>query len=142
MVSSAEQRDDGRAVLLAEGSFRPGELALTASDAAPLVAGQHTESWQFTLPESAGSSWQLHYLPQQKNTKVYLRAADGSWRCADTTEDGSYLVFTALPGEDTLAAVVQPEVPLPALAVGIAAVVLLLVAAGLARRRRKARSGQ
>lgn len=142
VVSSAEQRDDGRAVLLAEGSFRPGELALTASDAAPLVAGQHTESWQFTLPESAGSSWQLHYLPQQKNTKVYLRAADGSWRCADTTEDGSYLVFTALPGEDTLAAVVQPEVPLPALAVGIAAVVLLLVAAGLARRRRKARSGQ
>lgn len=138
VVSGTEQRADGRPILLAEGSFGTGDLTMTASDAAPLVPGQHTESWQFTLPETAGSSWQLHYLPQQKNTAVYLKNADGSWRRADTTADGSYLVFTVQPGEDTLAAVVQPRIPLPLAIGGIGAAVVLLAAAALLRRRRKA----
>ena len=138
VVSGTEQRADGRPILLAEGSFGTGDLTMTASDEAPLVPGQHTESWQFTLPETAGSSWQLHYLPQQKNTAVYLKNADGSWRRADTTADGSYLVFTVQPGEDTLAAVVQPRIPLPLAIGGIGAAVVLLAAAALLRRRRKA----
>lgn len=140
VVSGTEQREDGRPILLAEGSFGTGELTMTASDAAPLVPGQHTESWQFTLPETADSSWQMHYLPQKKNTTVYLKNADGSWRRADTTADGSYLVFTVQPGEGPLAAVVQPRIPLP-LALGcVGAAVVLLAAAILIHRRRKARS--
>ena len=140
VVSGTELREDGRPILLAEGSFGNGDLTMTASDAAPLVPGQHTESWQFTLPETAGSSWQMHYLPQKKNTTVYLKSADGSWRRADTTADGSYLVFTVQPGEDTLAAVVQPRIPLPLTVGGIGAAVVLLAAAILIHRRRKARS--
>lgn len=46
---------------------------------------------------------------------VYLRDADGSWRKVDTTEDGSYLVFTAMTDETTLAAVEKPGIPLPIL---------------------------
>lgn len=137
VVASAEQREDGRAVLLAEGSFGDGTLTLTASDAAPAVAGQHTESWQFALPEGGDGAVQLHYLPQKNNTRVYLRGADGSWRRADTTEDGSYLVFTLQPGEDTLAAVAQPQMPLPLAVGGMAAALVLLAAAGLTLRRRK-----
>lgn len=137
VVASAEQREDGRAVLLAEGSFGEGTLTLTASDAAPAVPGQHTESWQFTLPEGGDGAVQLHYLPQKNNTRVYLRGADGSWRRADTTEDGSYLVFTLQPGENTLAAVAQPQLPLPLAVGGIAAALVLLAAAGLTLRRRK-----
>lgn len=137
VVAGSELREDGRPVLLAEGSFGNGELTMIASDAAPLVPGQHAESWQFALPENGGDSWQMHYLPTKKNTAVYLRSADGSWRRAETTEDGSYLVFTALPGEDTMAAVVQPELPVPLLAGGIAAALLLLVAAAVIRRRHK-----
>ena len=76
--------------------------------------------------------------PQQKNTAVYLKNADGSWRRADTTADGSYLVFTVQPGEDTLAAVMQPRIPLPLAIGGIGAAVVLLAAAALLRRRRKA----
>lgn len=137
VVAGSELREDGRPVLLAEGSFGNGTLTMTASDAAPLATGRHTESWQFTLPENAGTSWQMHYLPTGKNTAVYLRGADGSWRRAQTTEDGSYLVFTVQQGEDTLAAVEQPELPVAALAAGVAAALLLLIVAGLARRRRK-----
>ena len=137
MVAGSELREDGRPVLLAEGSFGNGELTMIASDAAPLVPGQHAESWQFALPENGGDSWQMHYLPTKKNTAVYLRSADGSWRRAETTEDGSYLVFTALPGEDTMAAVVQPELPVSLLAGGIAVALLLLVAAAVIRRRHK-----
>lgn len=137
VVAGSELREDGRPILLAEGSFGSGDLTMNASDAAPLATGKHTESWQFTLPESAGESWQMHYLPAGKNTAVYLRTADGSWRRADTTEDGSYLVFTVQPGEDTLAAVEQPELPVPLLAGGIAAALLLLAVAALVRRKHK-----
>lgn len=136
VVSGTELREDGRPILLAEGSFGTGDLTMTASDAAPLAAGQHTESWQFTLPETAGSSWQMHYLPRKKNTAVYLKNTDGSWRRADTTADGSYLVFTVLPGEDTLAAVVQPRIPLPLAMGGVGAAVVLLAAVCLLRRRK------
>lgn len=138
VVAGTELRDDGRPILLAEGSFGTGDLTMAASTDAPLAAGQHTESWQFTLPENDGSAWQMHYLPQKKNTAVYLKNADGSWRRADTVEDGSYLVFTVQPGEDTLAAVVQPRVPLPLAVGGVGAAVVLLAAVGLLRRRRKA----
>ena len=55
-----------------------------------------------------------------------------------TYPDGSYLVFTVQPGEDTLAAVVQPRIPLPLAIGGIGAAVVLLAAAALLRRRRKA----
>ncbi len=138
VVAGTELRDDGRPILLAEGSFVTGDLTMTASTDAPLAAGQHTESWQFTLSENDGSAWQMHYLPQKKNTVVYLKNADGSWRRPNTTEDGSYLVFTVQPGEDTLAAVVQPRVPLPLAMGGVGAAVVLLAAVGLLRRRRKA----
>lgn len=138
VVAGTELRDDGRPILLAEGSFGTGDLTMTASTDAPLAAGQHTESWQFALPENDGSAWQMHYLPQKKNTVIYLKNADGSWRRADTVEDGSYLVFTVQPGEDTLAAVVQPRVPLPLAMGGVGAAVVLLAAVGLLRRRRKA----
>lgn len=134
VISSAEQRDDGRAILLAEGSFGDGTLTLAACEDTP--APGTTESWQFTLPDGASANVQLHYLPTDPDTDLYLRAADGTWRKADTTTDGSYLVCALQPGDDALAAVPQHKIPLPLLAGGCAALVILL-AAGLIARKRK-----
>ena len=140
VIESAEQRD-GRAVLLAEGSFGEGTLSLTRSDAAP-SALPVTESWQFALPSGATEEVRLHYLPADANTDIYLRGADGSWRKADVTEDGSYLVFAIRDGEDTLAAVARPSLPLPLLVGGAVAALLLLVLAIRAGRRRRRRRAQ
>ena len=140
VIESAEQRN-GRAVLLAEGSFGEGTLSLTQSDAAP-AALPVTESWQFALPSGATGEVHLHYLPADANTDIYLRDADGSWRKADVTGDGSYLVFAIRDGEDTLAAVARPTLPLSLLVGGGAAALLLLVLAIRAGRRRRHRHAE
>ena len=142
VIESSEQRD-GRSLLLAEGSFGDGSLTLTRSDASPLAAPA-AESWQFTLPAGTSGQILLYYLPADTPTDIYLRGADGSWRKADVTEDGSYLVFAVQDGEDTLAAVSRPALPLPLLiGVGIAALLLLVLAPrGRRRRHRRAAAAQ
>ncbi len=140
VIESTEQRN-GRAVLLAEGSFGEGTLSLTQSDAAP-AALTVTESWQFALPSGTAGEVRLHYLPADTNTDIYLRGADGSWRKADVTRDGSYLVFAIRDGEDTLAAVARPSLPLPLLVGGGAAALLLLVLVIRAGRRRRHRRAE
>lgn len=134
VIASAEQREDGRAILLAEGSFGDGTLTLTACEDTP--APGTAESWQFTLPDGASGNVQLHYLPTDSDTDLYLRGADGTWRKAETTTDGSYLVCTLQSGDDALAAVPQHKIPLPLLAGACAALVILLAAGLLARKRR------
>ncbi|WP_295340894.1 GLUG motif-containing protein [uncultured Subdoligranulum sp.] len=134
VIASAEQREDGRAILLAEGSFGDGTLTLTACEDTP--APDTAESWQFTLPDGASGNVQLHYLPTDPDTDLYLRGADGTWRKAETTTDGSYLVCTLQSGDDALAAVPQHKIPLPLLAGACAALVILLAAGLIARKRR------
>ena len=138
VIESADQRD-GKAILLAEGAFGEGALTLTPSSDGP-AALSPVESWQFTLPESSSGEIRLHYLPQASQTDLYLRGADGSWRKADVTQDGSYLVFSIRDGDDTLAAVSHRTLPLPLLIGGAVATLLLLafVLRGHRRRRRRA----
>lgn len=134
VIASADQREDGRAILLSEGSFGDGTLTLTACEDTP--APGTAESWQFTLPDDASGNVQLHYLPTDPDTDLYLRGADGTWRKAETTTDGSYLVCTLQSGDDALAAVPQHEIPLPLLA-GVCAALVILLAAGLLARKRR-----
>ena len=134
VIASAEQREDGRAILLAEGSFGDGTLTLTACEVTP--APGTAESWQFTLPDGDSGNVQLHYLPTDPDTDLYLRGADGTWRKAETTTDGSYLVCTLQSGDDALAAVPQHKIPLPLLAGACAALAILLAAGLIARKRR------
>lgn len=133
VIAGAEQREDGRAILLAEGCFDGGSMTLTACEDTP--APGTTESWQFTLPGETSGTVRLHYLPLQDHTDLYLRGADGSWRKADATDDGSYLVCTLQEGDTALAAVPRRSIPLPLLA-GAGVALLLLLGAGLWARRR------
>lgn len=139
VISGAEQREDGRAILLAEGCFDGDRLTMTACEDTP--APDTTESWQFALPNETSGSVKLHYLPLRASTDLYLRGADGSWRKADTTEDGSYLVCTLQAGDDAVAAVPRLTLPWPLLA-GAGAAVVVLLAVVLWCRRRQRRKGE
>lgn len=140
VIQSDARREDGRPVLLAEGSFPEGTLAaVPLEDTAPAGA---VDSWQFTLPqggEDAGVT--LHYLPGKTPVTVYLRGADGRWRKADTTAEGSYLVCPLQTGDDALAAVPVRSVPLPLVAAALAALCLVLALGWRARKRHTARTG-
>lgn len=133
VIQSDEQRD-GRPILLAEGSFAGETLTLTPQTDSP-VPGT-VESWQFTLPADASDQTRLRYLPVSPDTALYLRGADGSWRQADATADGSYLVFAVQPGDDAFAAVTEHPVPWAGVAAAAAAAVLAVLLAAARRRRR------
>lgn len=134
VVESADQRQEGRPVVLVDGSFGDGALTLTEGvDQAP--AGT-VDSWQFTLPDLMADGARLHYLPTRERVDLYLRDGEGNWRKAETTVDGSYLVCALQAGDNALAAVPQRTLPLPLLVLPGAALVLLAVLAVAARRRR------
>lgn len=134
VLESAEQREDGRAILLAEGTFAEGTLTMAALEEG--VPSGTAESWQFALPEETSGTVQLHYLPAQKEADLYLRGGDGSWRKAEITVDGSYLVCTLQPGDDALAEVPRQQIPLP-LVMGAGAAVALVLLVGLVTHRRR-----
>ena len=138
VVQSGDTRN-GLPILLAEGAFGTAEVTLTPSSESPGAVGTLLECWEITLPEDRSDSHVLHYLAPSDNTVVYLRDADGSWRKVDTTEDGSYLVFTAMMDETTLAAVEKPGIPLPILIGGAVAAVLLVILSILGHKHRKKR---
>ena len=138
VVQSGDTRN-GLPILLAEGAFGTAEVTLTPSSESPGAVGTLLECWEITLPEDHSDSHVLHYLAPSDNTVVYLRDADGSWRKVDTTEDGSYLVFTAMTDETTLAAVEKPGIPLPILIGGAVAAVLLVILSILGHKHRKKR---
>ena len=105
-VISDEQREDGRAILLAQGDF-PEEkpIFMKAEHQVPIVSEdrQVLETWQFSLPAD-GTGTTLHYaLPEdapRDRTAVLVRGADGTWREAETTREGTYLLFALEPGDD------------------------------------------
>lgn len=134
VLASAEQRADGRPILLVQGSFGEGTVDLTACDDTP--APGTTECWQFTLPGDTGAATELRYLPLEPHTDLYLRDSDGQWRKAPTTVDGSYLVCSLQPGDNAVAAVPRPTLPWPLLA-GAGAAVAVLLAVVLWRRRKQ-----
>lgn len=138
VVQSGDTRN-GLPILLAEGAFGTAEVTLTPSSESPGAVGTLLECWDITLPADRSDSHVLHYLAPSDNTVVYLRDADGSWRKVDTTEDGSYLVFTAMTDETTLAAVEKPGIPLPILIGGAVAAVLLVILSILGHKHRKKR---
>ena len=136
-VAQSSDTRNGLPILLAEGAFSTADVTLTQSGESPNAVGALQECWQISLPEDRADSHVLHYLAPSDNTEVYLRGADGSWRKADTTVDGSYLVFTAMTDETILAAVEKPGIPQPFLIGGAAAAVLLVLLLIIGRRHHK-----
>ena len=136
-IQSQLTRENGLPLMLAEGSF--AELAaITAQKAdtdAPLAQKERLlEAWVLTLPDGAETARFLLPGKQDGRVKLLLRSGDGSWHAAEFTQEGSYLVFPAEPGEMHLALALQPDKAFPWPAVGAAAAALALGAALLIRK--------
>ena len=129
--------------LLAQGQFSdntPIQLTQMTKGPAPGVHDKFLEGYAFTLP--TGTADTLRYLPEteQKNVRVMVKGADGSWREVSHTQDGSYLVFAIEDGDESFCLIgsMKKSVSwLPIIGAGGAAVVVLLVVILLAHHRRK-----
>lgn len=129
--------------LLAQGQFSdntPIQLTQMTKGPAPGVHDKFLEGYAFTLP--TGTADTLRYLPEtgQKNVRVMVKGADGSWREVSHTQDGSYLVFAIEDGDESFCLIgsMKKSVSwLPITSAGGAAVVALLVVILLVHHRRK-----
>ena len=129
--------------LLAQGQFSdntPIQLTQMAKGPAPGVHDKFLEGYAFTLP--TGTADTLRYLPEteQKNVRVMVKGADGSWREVSHTQDGSYLVFAIEDGDESfclIGSMKKSVSRLPIIGAGGAAMVVLLVVILLVHHRRK-----
>ena len=129
--------------LLAQGQFSdntPIQLTQMTKGPAPGVHDKFLEGYAFTLP--AGTADTLRYLPEteQKNVRVMVKGADGSWREVSHTQDGSYLVFAIEDGDESfclIGSMKKSVSRLPIIGAGGAAMVVLLVVILLVHHRRK-----
>ena len=129
--------------LLAQGQFSdntPIQLTQMTKGPAPGVHDKFLEGYAFTLP--TGTADTLRYLPEteQKNVRVMVKGADGSWREVSHSQDGSYLVFAIEDGDESfclIGSMKKSVSRLPIIGAGGAAVVALLVVILLVHHRRK-----
>ena len=129
--------------LLAQGHFSgdtPIQLTQMTKGPALGVHDKFLEGYAFTLP--TGTADTLRYLPEteQKNVRIMVKGADGSWREISHTQDGSYLVFAIEDGDQSFCLIgsMKKSVSwLPIIGAGGAAMVVLLVVILLVHHRRK-----
>ena len=129
--------------LLAQGQFSdntPIQLTQMTKGPAPGVHDKFLEGYAFTLP--TGTADTLRYLPEteQKNVRVMVKGADGSWREVSHTQDGSYLVFAIENGDESfclIGSMKKSVSRLPIIGAGGAAMIVLLVVILLVHHRRK-----
>ena len=137
-LASIYEREDGRPVFFAKGSFGDRDSLTVSVRDLPGELHNAVESWQLTIPDDGQESHTVRYLPLEvgKKYKVYAKQ-DGSWKQLSTETIGSYLAFD-LPGNTAELAVV-PGSSVPAwVIVTAAAAVVLAGGTVLIRRRKKA----
>lgn len=112
VIASAQTRDNGLPIALAEGTFTEDAAALVEkSSAQPQLAKKETliEAWTVRVPD--GTKTVRFLLPDGADAggmKLLIRDADGTWRDTAFTVDGSYLVF-CVTSVEALIALVQVQ---------------------------------
>lgn len=138
-------------MILVDGSFSPGaEVSHTSEDVTwtdekgnEYAASAYTVS--VSDPELKDIVYTVHFrLPDSgKKYDLWIRDESGSWSRADSTVDGSYLLFKCSDPQVTFSAVPRERslVVLIAAAGGAAAVILLLAVLIIKKRAKRKRRG-
>lgn len=146
-MRSEDERESGKAILLAEGTFCKEETIYLEAweDDAPVLQERHEllESWKIPALTNGTITRLRVASPDGVDAScvhVLLKCADGTWKTAETTVSGSYLVF---PVEETDAAFCLVRVPAPipwakyGAAAGGAVLVLLVLGVAIHKKHKK-----
>ena len=146
-VLASSQKAGSQPLVLAEGYFTSGQtLKLTDLSDAPQVEGaQLIAAMRAEVSGGDSVQRQLRYCVGKKEAgrcSVWLRSGQ-VWQRAESSADGSYLVFTMPEGETDFAVLrMPPDLRLPAACTGAAALLLLLMAVHRRRKKRAAKAAQ
>lgn len=146
-VLASSQKAGSQPLVLAEGYFTAGQtLKLTDLSDAPQVEGtQLIAAMRAEVSGGDAVQRQLRYCVGKKEASrcsVWLRSGQ-VWQRAESSADGSYLVFTMPEGETDFAVLrMPPDLRLPMACTGAAALLLLLMAVHRRRKKRAAKAAQ
>lgn len=107
-IASEETRDNGKAVLLAQGEFSELEtIDISPLEETPALSEWYTAVEGWTIPElSKDSPTQLRLsCPDGHSSdalKLFVRNDEGNWYNVPITVNGSYLVFSVNPGDNAI----------------------------------------
>lgn len=144
VVESADKRDDGRPVLLAEGDFTVAEEPeLTAMSDFPETAEENeiVEGWLMPDFGEQQPSRLRYALPEgmkADEAEVMVQGADGTWRQEEVSVSGTYLVFAVQPQDQAVCLIRTPGVDQTQIMItcGIGAAVLIVFVLGIHHHRR------
>lgn len=130
-IQSAQTRENGLPILLAEGAFRDtAELSVEVSEGNPPLEKDETllEVWSFELSQP-GKQFRFLLPPETAPDALTLLAstADGTWQPVAFTPDGSYLVFPAGAEQGQLALVQSGNDSMLPVVIAAAAVLIAAV---------------
>ena len=138
VLESTESRDNGKAILLLQGSFLGTEkFSLQRLTDVP----EALEGWSYTVPEG-GTVTQLRYAIPEGAEQLQILARDGSGTLQQVpfTRTGSYAVFSLEEGVTAFYVTVPIQESWQTqwiIAVSAAAVLLIAVGIMLSRRKKK-----
>ncbi len=144
VVESAEKRDDGRAVMLVEGEFTgEGEISLTSLSEFPETSEENKAVEGWSLPDFGSQQPKKLRLALPEDQKadtaeIMVQGADGTWRTAEVTVSGTYLVFEMQPQDRAVCLIQMPAVNQMQILVicGIGLAAVLVVGFGIRHHRR------
>ena len=139
-LESSECAENGKPLLLLTGSFgTDAELILTQSDAAPtLKKGDLLQTVSFLAPESQNPIHGRYLLPEgceADHLQLLVLTESGSWEETPFTVSGSYVVFPARSGENTLVLVQEAPSLLPYIGIGVGVVALAALLLTLKKKK-------
>lgn len=104
---SVQERDNGKAVLLALGHFPDGDsFTLEELEEIPPLPAHHSAVECWRIPSVSQEETELRFsLPEGmrlSHVALQMRGSDGTWRSISFEDNGSYLTLDTQPGDDAL----------------------------------------
>ena len=148
-IQSTQLREDGRAVLLAQGEFLAGQtLTIQALNVLPQPlpekTGEQIDGWSLQQPTGQKVTQLRYCLPngyEESQVQMLVYSPANGWRMAETSVNGRYLVFP-VDGDVQAICLVEKTGSIPAVlfaGVSVIAVAAALILGSVAARRKKAK---
>ena len=142
-IQSQENRENGRPILLVEGTFTDeASVSIVKSEQVPVLneKQQLLEVWELTASEPAETVRFL--LPDNadaESLKLLIRDESGNWDEVSFTQDGSYLVFGLTKSEATIALIQeqQSNAVVYLAAAGVLVAAIIAIAYGCKRKKKR-----
>ena len=132
-LESAEKRDSGLPIFVAEGNFTSSDSILIAENG---TDGSY-ESWSITLPSDGAGSHRVRFLPTIKPSKAEITVTEnGVQRTAETVIDGKYLVVE-ISGNSALISISEKDFTMLIIAAASAAAAVVIILIILIRKKNK-----